>query len=215
MACMEMQASATPTKADVTSTSMGAALYPDWIMRSKTKPMGRDTPWQYRTPKEDAGGGLTLEEELDVASVFDPLQLASQSSQLDTTLGAEGLRTLLHYSNMPATIPPFNLAQVGILPKMSPMTDQENALLNLAQGSPVTHTAPPGLGQVQSRTERSSCSRIPMSLGSPAGTSLTLALKVHTHPNMPAMFGSRQELPRDGDEEEMDATEDDAEEKED
>ena len=59
-------------KADATSTSTGAALYPDWIMRSKTKPMGRDMPRQYRMPKEDAGGGLTLEEELDAASVFDP-----------------------------------------------------------------------------------------------------------------------------------------------
>ena len=53
----------------------------------------------------------------------------------------------------------------------------------------------------------------PMSLGSPAGMSLALVLKVHTHPVMPAMFGSREELPRDGDKEEMDATEDDAEEK--
>ena len=99
---------------------------------------------------------------------------------------------------MPDTIPPFNLAQVGILPKMSPMTDLENALLNLAQGSPVMHTDPPGLGQGQSRTERSSCSRSPMSLGSPAGMSLALALKVHTCPVMPATFGSREELPRDG-----------------
>ena len=137
---MERQVSTRPTTADATSTSTGAALYPDWIMRSKTKPMGHDMPWQYWMPKEDAGGGLTLEEELDAASVFDPLQLALQSSK------PEGPRTPLHYSNMPATIPPFNLAQVGILPKMSPMTDLENALLNLAQGSPVMHTDPPGLG---------------------------------------------------------------------
>ena len=118
-------------KVDVTSTSMGATLYPDWIMRSKTKPIGRDMPRPYQMPREDASRGLTLEEELDAASMFDPLQLASQSSQLDpqhcskpdTTLGTEGLRTLLHYSEMPASIPPFDLAQVGILPKMSPMTD--------------------------------------------------------------------------------------------
>ena len=37
-ACMERQASTTPMKADMTSTSMGAALYPDWIMRSKPSP---------------------------------------------------------------------------------------------------------------------------------------------------------------------------------
>ena len=72
----ERQAGATPTKADMTSTSTRATLYPDWIMRSKTKPIGCDAPRPYRTPREDAGMGLTLEEELDVASVFDPLQLA-------------------------------------------------------------------------------------------------------------------------------------------
>ena len=207
----------------MTSTSTGATLYPDWIMRSKTKPIGCDMPRQYRMPKEDASGGLSLEEELDVASMFDPLQLASQSIQPDlqhcstpdTTLGAEGSRTPLHYSDMPASIPPFDLAQVGILPKMSPVTDQENALLNLAPGSLVTCTAPPGLGQGRSRSEHSSCSGSPMSLGSPAGTSLALALKVRTHSVTPMMFGSREEMPRDGDVKDMDATEDDAKEKED
>ena len=115
---MERQASTTPTKADTTSTSMGATLYPDWIMRSKTKPTGRDVPRPYRVPREDAGRDLTLEEELDAASVFNPLQPASQSSQPDpqhcsmpdTTLGAEGPKTPPHYSEMPASILPFNLA---------------------------------------------------------------------------------------------------------
>ena len=221
---VERQASTTPMKADTTSTSTGAALFPDWIMRSKTKPTGRDMPRPYRAPREDAGGDLTLEEELDAASMVDPLQPASQSSQLDpqhcsmpdTTLGAEGPKTPPHYSKTPASIPPFDLAQVGILPKMSPVTDQENTLLNLVPGSPVTHTAPPGLGQGRNRLEHSSCSESPMSLGSPAGTSLALALKVHTHPVTPAVFGSRvEELPRDGNEEDMDAAEDDAKEKED
>ena len=46
-------------------------------------------------------------------------------------------------------------------------------------------------------------------------TSLALALKVRTRPVMPMMFGSREEPPRDSDKEEMDATEDDAKEKED
>ena len=55
-----------------------------------------------------------------------------------------------------------------------------------------------------------------MSLGSPAGmTSLALTLKVRTCPVTPAMFSSREEPPRDGDEEEMDTAEDDAGEKED
>ena len=77
---MERQASATPMKADVTSTSTGAALYPDWILRSKTKPTGRYASRPYQAPREDADRDLTLEEELDAASVFNPLQLASQFS---------------------------------------------------------------------------------------------------------------------------------------
>ena len=165
-----------------------------------------------------------LEEELDAASVFDPLKPDSQSSQPDTqgcsasdsTLGAEGLRMPPHYSKAPAVIPPFDLAWVGILPKMSPITDRENELLNLVPGSPITCTAPPGLNQGRSRSERSSYSGSPMLLGSPAGTvSLTLALRVHTRPVTPVIFSSRREPPAHDIEEEMDAMEDDAEEEKD
>ena len=193
-------------------------------MRNKTKPAGRDAPRPYWVAKEDAGDGLMLEEELDAASVFDPLKPDSQSSQLDTqgcsvsdsTLGAEGPRMPPHYGEVPAMIPPFDLAQVGILPKMSPVMDRENELLNLAPGSLITCTAPPGLNQGHSRSERSSYSRSPMSLGSPAGTaSLALALRVHTHSATPAIFSSRREPPAHDVEEEMDATEDDAEEEKD
>ena len=198
---MERQASATPTKVDMSFTNAGVPLYPNWILRNKTKPAGHDAPRPYRVPKEDTGGGLMLEEELDVASVFDPLKPDSQSSQLDTqgcsasdsTLGAEGPRMPPHYSKAPAMIPPFDLAWVGILPKMLPVTDQENELLNLAPGSPITCTAPSGLNQGHSRSERSSYSGSPMSLGSPAGmASLALALKVHTHPVTPVIFSSRR-----------------------
>ena len=108
----------------------------------------------YWMPREGTREDLTLEEELDVGSVFDPLQLASQSSPLDpqhssmpdTIQGAEGPRTPPHYSKMLAYILPLDLVQAGILPKMSPITDRENALLNLVPGSPVTCTAPQGLG---------------------------------------------------------------------
>ena len=118
-----------------------------------------------------------------------------------------------HYSEAPAVIPPFDLAWVGILPTMSPITDQENELLNLAPGSPITRTTPPGLNQGRSRSERSSFSGSPMSLGSPAGTaSLALALKVHTRPVTPVIFSSRREPPAHDVEEEMDTAEDDAEE---
>ena len=55
-----------------------------------------------------------------------------------------------------------------------------------------------------------------MSLGSPAGTaSLALALKVCACPVMPTIFSSRREPPAHDVKEEMDATEDDAEEERD
>ena len=122
-----------------------------------------------------------LAEELDEASVFDPLQSSQLDSQhgsmLNSPLGAEGPRTPPHYSNTPAVVPLFDLAQVGIFPMMSPMTDREDELLNLAPGSPVTRTAPPGLTQGHSGLEHSSYSGSPMSLGSPARTaSLITAL---------------------------------------
>ena len=135
--------------------------------------------------------------------MFDPLQ----SSQ-----GAEGPQTLPHYSKTPIYIPQFDIAKVGMLPKMSPVTDQENALLNLAPGSPVRRTTPPGLGRGKGGSGRSSCSGSPMSLGSPAvGLSLALAIKVRTHPGTPSTFGRWEELPRGAieEEEEMDAAEND------
>ena len=123
---MERQACSTPTKVDVSSTNAGVPLYPNWVLRTKTKPTDRDTPRCYRVPIEDADRTLTLDEELDAVSVFNPLQLSSQSSQQDTQhhstpnspLGAKGPRTPPHYSDTPAVIPPFDLAQVGIPPKM-------------------------------------------------------------------------------------------------
>ena len=136
-ACAERQAGTTPRKDSVSSTSMSATLYPDWVLSRAGRHTSPDTPQPYRMPREDTGGCLTLEEELDASSVFDPLQ----SSQ-----GAEGPQTLPHYSETPTYIPQFDIAKVGVLPKMSPITDQENALLNLAPGSSVTRTTPPGLG---------------------------------------------------------------------
>ena len=134
-------------------------------------------PQPYRMPREDAGRCLTLEEELDASSVFDPLQLSQ---------GAEGPQMPPHYSETPTYIPQFDIAKVGVLPKMSPITDQENALLNLTPGSPVMHAALPGLGRGKGGSGRSSCSGSPMSLGSPAvGMGLALAIKVWTRPGTP------------------------------
>ena len=93
---------------------------------------------------------------------------------------------------------------------MSPITDQENALLNVAPGSPVRRATPPGLDRGQGGSGPSSCSDSPMSLGSPVpGSSLGLALKVRTQPVTPSTFGIWEGLPRSTvkeDEEEMDAT---------
>ena len=117
-----------------------------------------------------------------------------------------------HYSETPICIPLFDIAKVGVFPKMLPVTDQENALLNLAPGSPVTRATPPGLGQGKSGSGHSSCSGSPMSLGSPAvGSSLALAIKACTRPGTPSTFGGREELPRGAveEEEEMDAAEND------
>ena len=156
---------------------MSTTLYPDWVLSRAGKHSSPDMPQLYQTPREGAGGRLTLEEELDASSVFDPLQ----SSQ-----GAEGPQTLPHYSKTPTTIPPFDIAKVGVLPRMSPITDQENALLNVAPGSPVRCATPPGLDRGQGGSGRSSCSDSPMSLGSPKpGPSLALALKVRTRPVTP------------------------------
>ena len=107
----ERQAGAMPRKDGVSSTSMSTTLYPDWVLSRADKRTSPDTPQPYRMPREDTGRRLTLEEELDASSVFDPLQ----SSQ-----GAEGPRTPPHYSETPTPIPQFNIAKVGVLPKMSP-----------------------------------------------------------------------------------------------
>ena len=93
---------------------------------------------------------------MDAKSVFDPLfGLGSQSSQPlgsqsstspDTTTGAAGPKTLLHFSETLPMIPPFDLALLGLPAPMSPVMAGENALLNLAPQSPVKSLAPPGIG---------------------------------------------------------------------
>ena len=133
----ERQAGAMPRKDGVSSTSMSATLYPDWVLSRAGRCTSPDMPQPYRMPREDTGRRLDLEEELDASSMFYPLQ----SSQ-----GAEGPQTPPHYSETPIYILQFDIAKVGVWPKMSPIRDQENALLNLAPGSPVMHAAPPGLG---------------------------------------------------------------------
>ena len=140
-----------------------------------------------------------LEEELDTISVFDPLLgLGSQSSQPlgsqssaspDITMGVAGPKTPPHFSDTSPTIPPFDLALLGLPALMSPVTVGENALLCLAPGSPIKSSAPPGIDHGARVLGWSYCSDSPMSLGSPAITSsLTLALKVCACAPMPAFL---------------------------
>ena len=108
-----------PRNEDVFSTSLGTTFYLDWILKCTTKPMGRDMSRPYWMPRESAHEDPTLEEELDVGSVFDPLQLASLpnpsdhqcSSMPDTAQGAEGPKTPPHYSEAPAYITPCCLVK--------------------------------------------------------------------------------------------------------
>ena len=156
---------------------------------------------------------------MDAKSVFDPLfGLGSQSSQplgsqsstlLDTTMGVAGPKTLPHFSETLPTIPPFDLALLGLPALMSPVMVGKNALLNLAPGSPVKSLALPGIGRGTRVSGRSSCSDSPMSLGSPAVTSsLALALKVCACAPMPALLDARTDSSEDSssDEEDIDAT---------
>ena len=163
-----------------------------------------------------------LEEELDAKSMFDPLfGLGSESSQpfgsqsstsLDTTTGVAGPKTPPHFSETLPMIPPFDLALLGLPAPMSPVMVGENALLNLAPGSPVKSLAPPGIGHGARVSGQSSCSDSPMSLGSPAITSsLALALKVRARVPMPALLDDAKtdssSEDSSSDEEDMDATE--------
>ena len=198
--------------------SSQAAVYPIWLWAPVTKPQGGNQPRPYRTPRQEADRDFALEEELDAKSVFDPLLgLGSQSSQpLDsqssaspyTTTGAAGPKTPLHFSETSPTIPPFDLALLGLPAPMSPVTAGKNVLLNLAPGSPVKSSALPGIGRGATVSGQSSCSDSPMSLGSPAITSsLTLALKVRARALTPALLDARTDSSEDSsDEEDMDAT---------
>ena len=84
---------------------------------------------------------------------------------------------------------PLTWPSLGCQPQCRPSQRGENALLNLAPGSPVKSSAPPGIGRGARVSGWSSCSDSPMSLGSSAVTSsLTLALKVHARALTPALL---------------------------
>ena len=210
-----------PMNPDVASSLSQADLYPNWVQAPITKPRGSDQPRLYRMPRQEADQDCTLEEELDAKSVFDPLfGLGSQSSQplgsqssasLDTTTGVAGPKTPPHFSDTSPTIPPFDLALLGLPAPMSPVTAGKNALLGLAPRLPVKSLALPGIGRGVRVSGQSSCSDSPMSLGSPAITSsLALALKVCARVLMPALLDDAKtdssSEDSSSDEEDMDAT---------
>ena len=112
-----------------------------------------------------------------------------------------------HLSETSPTIPPFDLALLGLPAPMSPVMAGENALLNLAPGSPVKSSVPPGIGHGVRVSGWSSCSDSPMSLGSPAITSsFTFALKVRACAPTPALLdaGTDSSENSSSDEEDMD-----------
>ena len=76
----ERQAGTMPRKDDMSSTSMSTTLYPDWVLSLAGKRSSPDMPQPYRMPRKGTGGCLSLEEELDASSVFDPLQ-SSQGAE--------------------------------------------------------------------------------------------------------------------------------------
>ena len=151
-------------------------------------------------PRQERDHNSALMKELDADSVFDPLaSLSSQpldsqsSASPDTTTGATGPKTPPHFSETLTTIPPFDLALLGLPAPMSPVTEGENALLNRGLR---------GLGQ-------SSCSDSPMSMGSPAIIpSLALALKVRACVSMPALLDASEDSSEDSSNEDVDATDD-------
>ena len=69
----ERQAQAAPTNPDAAPVRSQTTLYPNWVQARVTKSKGSDLPRPYRTPREDAGRDLLLEEELGANSVFNPL----------------------------------------------------------------------------------------------------------------------------------------------
>ena len=206
-------------KSDIASVRLGTALYPNWVQKRETKPRGSDVPRPYKTPRKGANRGLTLEEELGANSVFDPpgvwfpikpaIRLPMQP---DTTTRGAGPKTPPHFCETLATIPPFDLALIAMPAPMLSVTDGENARLNLVLGSPVKHTAPPGLGRGLRGSGQSSCFDSPMSLGSPAvSSSLAIALKVHAWASMPSLFDTREESSEESsNKKEMDAMDDSA-----
>ena len=217
MACEEQKLQATPTRTDVCPAGIEGSLYPNWKHKQDTKPKGIDKLKPYKMPKEEAKGKLTLEEKLDTKSVFNPLVPSSQSSEVPNSQlhdklspgsDAAGPKTPPHFCEGPISIPPFEVSVPGIPNKSAallPITDHENALLSLAPGLPVKGVGLSGIGcGIGRESGLSSGTGSPMSIGSPAGTSLGVTLKIRARVPTPAQLEDKQSSSEE--EEDMDAT---------
>ena len=189
------------------------SLYSYWLPRQDTKPSKTDRAHPYKTPKDnEKAEKLSLEEELDADLVFDPL---APSSQTSTAPGSQqesiGPKTPSHFSEGPMLIPPFDISILNIPGKnaaLSPMTEQDNAFLGLAPGSPIKSTGlscAPG-GSLSGRgLGCTSGANGPMSVGSLTslrrGIALAGALKARVP--TPAQFKDKDEGSSEEEEEDM------------
>ena len=150
---------------DVCPAGMEGSLYWQWMQN--TKPKGADKASPYKMLKDEAmKEKISLEEELDTKSVFNPLAPSSQLSEAPSLQpcdeaspesDAAGPKTPLHFSETPISIPPFDVSILGIPNKsaaLSLLQILKNALFNLAPGSPVKGVGLSIIGHVNRITHR-------------------------------------------------------------
>ena len=68
----EWKQQAMPARMDLIPTGMESSLYQNWWCMRDTKPKNIEKASPYKMPKEEAEEKLSLEDELDADSVFDP-----------------------------------------------------------------------------------------------------------------------------------------------
>ena len=164
--------------------------------------------------KDEKREKLSLGEELDADSVFDPLVPSSQSSTTpELQPEVTGPNTPAHFSeDGPVSIAPFDLSLLSIPPSstvLSPLMEQDNALLGLVLGSPkesarfscMSRGSISGKGSGHTSSTESPMS-VGLSTGLGRGATLTKALKVQMP--TPAQFKDKDDGASD--EKEMDAT---------
>ena len=204
----QWQRQATPAQMNISPAGMEGSLYPNWQRMQDTKPKGAGKGSPYKMPKDEAmKEKISLEEELDAKSVFDPLAPSSELSEApgsqprdEASPGSDvaGPKTPPYFSETPISILPFDVSILDIPNKsaaLSPVMDCENALLNLLPGLPVKGVEPSRIGCVSRGSGHSSGTGSVMSIRSPAGTSLGVTLRIRARASMPTLFKDRQSSP--------------------